>query len=60
MHEKFYVHEKIYVQENAAVDLSKSYFLKKARKIFNPNNRDLHRDWINFGKYDYIPEIKII
>ena len=41
VYEKFYVHEKI-----AAVDLSKIYFLKKAKKTCKPNNRDLNRDWI--------------
>ena len=36
MYEKFYT-------EN----LSKIYFLKNAKKICKPNNRDLNRDWIN-------------
>ena len=40
MYEKFYVHE------IAAVDLSKIYFLKNAKKTCEPNNPDLNRDWI--------------
>ena len=40
VYEKFYVHEKI-----AAVDLSKIYYLKNAKKTCKPNNRDLNRDW---------------
>ena len=37
--------KKIYVQEIAAVDLSKIYFLKNAKKTCKTNNRDLNRDW---------------
>ena len=37
---------KIYVHEIAAVNLSKIYFLKNAKKTCKPNNRDLNRDWI--------------
>ena len=38
--------KKFYVLEIAAVDLSKIYFLKNAKKTCEPNNRDLNRDWI--------------
>ena len=38
MNEKFYEHE------IAAVDLSKVYFLKNAKKTYKPNNRDLNCD----------------
>ena len=41
------VYGKFYVHEIAAVDLSKIYFLKNAKKTCKPNNRDLNRDWIN-------------
>ena len=47
MFEKFYVHEKFYVQEIVAVNLSKIYFPKNAKKTSKPNNRDLNRDWTN-------------
>ena len=40
------VYEKFYVHEIAAVNLSKIYFLKNAKKTCKPNNRDLNRDWI--------------
>ena len=40
------VYEKFYVHEIAAVDLSKIYFLKNAKKTCKPNNCDLNRDWI--------------
>ena len=39
------VYEKFYVHEIAAVDLSKIYFLKNAKKTCKPNNHDLNRDW---------------
>ena len=39
MYDKFYVHE------IAAVNLSKIYFLKNAKKTCKPNKRDLNRDW---------------
>ena len=45
MYEKFYVHE------IAAVDLSKIYFLKNAKKTCKPNNRDLNRHWISCCVY---------
>ena len=32
--------KKFYVRENAAVNLSKVYSLKKAKKTCKPNNRD--------------------
>ena len=38
---------KFYGPEIAAVNLSKIYFLKNAKKTCKPNNRDLNRDWIN-------------
>ena len=34
------------MHEIAAVDLSKTYFLKNAKKTCKPNDRDLNRDWI--------------
>ena len=43
VHEKSYVQE-IYVHEIAAVNLSKIYLLKNAKKTFKPNNRDLNCD----------------
>ena len=43
-HKKFYPHEKIYVHEIAAVDLSKIFFLKNAKKTCKPNNRDINCD----------------
>ena len=46
MSEKFCVHEKILPREIAAVNLSKIYLLKNARKTCKLNNRDLNRDWI--------------
>ena len=62
VYEKLYVHEKnlrtrnctknftytkiFYVHEIAAVNLSKVYFLKNAKKACKPNNRVLNRDWI--------------
>ena len=48
---------KLYVHEIAAVDLTKIYLLKNAKKTFKPNNRDLNRDWINMrysAKYELI------
>ena len=47
--EKFYVHEKI-LHEIAAVELSKLYFLKNAKKSCKPNNRDLNRETRLFRK----------
>ena len=40
------VYGKFYVHEVAAVDLSKSYFLKNAKKTCKANNRYLNRDWV--------------
>ena len=37
-----------YVHKIAAVNVSKIYFLKNAKKTCKPNNRDLNRDW-NMG-----------
>ena len=39
--------KKFYVHKIAAVDLSKIYFLKNAKKTCKPNNRDLNHDWTN-------------
>ena len=36
-------YEKFYVHEIAAVNLSKIYFPKNAKKTCKPNNRDLNR-----------------
>ena len=36
--------KKFYVDE-IAVNLSKIYFLKNAKKTWKPNNHDLKRDW---------------
>ena len=33
------------IPENAAVNLSKVYILKNAKKTCKPNNSDLNRDW---------------
>ena len=44
VYEKFYLHEKILVHEIVAVNLSKIYFLKNAKKTCKPNKRDLNRD----------------
>ena len=38
------VYEKFYVHEIAAINLSKIYFLKNAKKTCKPKNRDLNRD----------------
>ena len=37
-----------YVQEIAAVNLSKIYFLKNAKKIYKPNNHDLNCESMNY------------
>ena len=47
---------KFYVHEIAAVNLSKIYFLKNAKKTCKPNNRDLNRDWIKVILLDKIPD----
>ena len=39
--------KKFCIHEIAAINLSKIYFLKNAKKACKPNNHDLHRDWIN-------------
>ena len=41
---KVTVVKKFYVHEIAAVNLSKIYFLKNAKKTCKPNNCDLNRD----------------
>ena len=41
---KVAVVKRFYVPESAAVNLSKIYFLKNAKKTCKPNNRDLNRD----------------
>ena len=38
------VYENFYVHEIVAVNLSKLYFLKNAKKTCKPSNRDLTRD----------------
>ena len=38
------VAKKIYVDENAAINLSKIYFPKNAKKTCKPNNRHLNGD----------------
>ena len=38
--------KKFYVHVIVAVNLSKTYILKNAKKTCKPNNRDLNRDWI--------------
>ena len=43
-----FVYEKFYVYEIAAVDLSKTCFLKNKMKTCKPSNRDLNRDWKRF------------
>ena len=44
-HENFTYTNKFYLHKIAAVNLSKIYFLKNAKKTCKPNNRDLNRDW---------------
>ena len=44
VYEKFYVHEKFYIRKIAAVNLSKIYFLKNAKKTGKPSNHNLNRD----------------
>ena len=39
---------KFYVHETVAVNLSKIYFLKNAKKRCKPNKRDLNRDWFRY------------
>ena len=41
------VYEKFYVHEIAAVNLSKIYFLKNAKKTCKTNNHDLNRDLLS-------------
>ena len=38
------VYKKFYIHEIAAINLSKIYFLKNAKKTCKPNNCDLNRD----------------
>ena len=45
--ENFTYTKKLYVHEIAAVNLSKIYFLKNAKKTCKPNKRDLNCDWMN-------------
>ena len=45
--------KKFYVHEIAAVDLSKIYFLKNAKKTCKPNNSDLNCDW-NISQVSYV------
>ena len=44
VNKKFYAHEKFHVDDIAAVNLSKIYFLKNAKKACKANNRNLNRD----------------
>ena len=37
--------KKFYIHEDAAVKLSKFYFLKNAKKTSKPNKCDLNRNW---------------
>ena len=46
VYENFTYTKKFYVHEIAVVNLSKIYFLKKAKKTYKPNNCDLNRDRI--------------
>ena len=46
--------KKNYAHKIAAVDLSKIYLLKKAKKTCKPNNRDLDGDVIKCINYDMI------
>ena len=52
--------KKFYVHEIAAVDLSKIYFLKNAKKTCKSNNRDLNRDWINTSSKSELFHILLI
>ena len=53
--------KKFYVSEIAAVDLSKIFFLKNAKKTCKLNNRDLNNDWIIYFVFDtYIPIVLYI
>ena len=47
------VYGKFYVHEIAAVNLTKLYFLKSAKKTCEPNNRDLNRDRIKSIFYHF-------
>ena len=38
--------KEFHLHEIGAVNFSKIYFLKNAKKTCEPNNRDLNRDWI--------------
>ena len=54
------VYKKFYVHEIAAVNLSKIYFLKNAKKTCKPSNCDLNRDWNRFKyhpMYQYAPTL---
>ena len=42
----------LYVSETAAVNLSKIYILKNAKKTRKPNKRGLNRDWKTNFTYD--------
>ena len=53
MYEKFYVHE------TAAVDLSKIYFLKNAKKTCKSNNRDLNRNWKSLTWKQHVNHVAI-
>ena len=46
VYKNFYVHEQLLRWEITAVNLTKFYFLKNAKKTCKPNNRDSNHDWI--------------
>ena len=54
-----YVPKQILSAQNCCRNLSKIYFLRNAKKIGQPNNCDLNRDWIiwldcePYGKNQY-------
>ena len=47
---------KFYVHKISAVNLSKIYFVKNAKKTCEPNNRDLNRNWITMIPYKQFTE----
>ena len=52
--------KKFCVHEIAAINLSKIYFLKNAKKTCKSNNRDLNRDWINTSSKSELFHILLI
>ena len=50
---KIFTYTKIfYIHEIATINLSKLYFLKNAKKTFEPNNHVLNRNWITDNDHD--------